>query len=257
MELSPEEEHLIAQTLDECGEESKVFGLVETENPCANSLAETLRQKIYEDYKDTVFREETFPDPAPRGPHGLANIKLKAGTTPKYGRPIPCHGPKMEFFRTMLEKWKSLKKLEPPEPSGWGSPMFLVPKAEGSKDPYRPVKEVRAVNAAAEADIYTIPLIDEILTRQGRKRMWAKLDLKDAFSQVPLAPEARPIFKITTPMGDFQPRIMLQGYSNSPSLFKERWIVVLSPFPPLPMHILMTSYVVRMAKPEKPRMSSC
>ncbi len=194
--------------------------MVETENPVAHTLAETLKENIFAEYKDTVFRDQIPIDPAPRGPHGLANIKLKPGTTPKYHRPIPCHDEKLRFLKDEIEDWKLKKKLEPPEPSGWGSPMFMVPKPPGSKKPFRPVIDLRSVNAAAEIDSYTIPLIDEILTRQGRKKIWAKLDLKDAFSQIPLAPEARSIFKLTTPLGDFQPRIMLQGYCNSPSIFQ-------------------------------------
>ena len=50
--------------------------------------------------------------------------------------------------------------------------------------------------------------------------MWSKLDLKDSVSRIPLAKSARPIFKVTTPSGDFQPTIMPQGYCNAPSVFQ-------------------------------------
>ena len=107
--------------------------------------------------------------------------------------------------------------------------MFLVPKPNRPDDPYRPVIDVRAPNAAAEIDSYTIPLIDDLITRQGQKHIWSKLDLKDAFSQIPLASEARPIFKITTPLGDFQPTIMPQGYCNAPSIFQREMDHCLQP----------------------------
>jgi hypothetical protein len=227
--LSFEEEAHIFEVLQSFKtEDTQVFGLVETEQPSENPLAEKLREKLFEDFKDSVFRDKIFPNPQPRGPHGMANIKLKSGSVPKYIRAIPCHGEKLEYFRKALDKWKSLSKLEPPEPSGWGSAMFLVPKNK-PEDPFRPVIDLRAPNAAAEVDSYTIPLIDDILTRQGRKHMWTKLDLMDAFSQIPLAPEARPIFKITTPLGDFQPTIMLQGYANAPSIFQREMDFCLDP----------------------------
>lgn len=197
-----------------------LFGLVQTEDFSEHPLAVELKQKLFEEYKDTVFREEIYPNPQPRGPHGTATIQLRPGTTPKHVRAIPCHGEKLEHLRKILGKWQSNKKIEPAEPSGWGSPMFLVPKPNRPDDPYRPVIDVRAPNAAAEIDSYTIPLIDDLITRQGQKHIWSKLDLKDAFSQIPLAPAARPIFKITTPLGDFQPTIMPQGYRNAPSIFQ-------------------------------------
>lgn len=102
--LTPEEEQLIFDHSGEQVEDAFVFGLVETENPVAHTLAEKLRDKIYLDYRDTVFREEIAVDPQPRGPHGVANIKLKPGTVPKYQRPIPCHGEKLEFLK---RNWKN------------------------------------------------------------------------------------------------------------------------------------------------------
>ena len=54
--------------------------------------------------------------------------------------------------------------------------------------------------------------------------MWSVLDLKDAFSQIPLAPEARPIFKITTPLGDWQPTVCHKVTKMLPQFSKGRWI---------------------------------
>ena len=221
--LTPEEMACVYHILSswEAQEKSQVAGVnVETENHIESALATELREKLYADYKDSVFRDEIFPNPQPRGPHGMANIKLKAGAKPVCKRAIPCHGAKFEALRKLIEKWRGQQKLEPPEPSAWGSPMFLVEKPHKPEDPYRPVFDLRGPNVAAEPDCYTIPLIDETIMHQGRKNLWSVLDLKDAFSQVPLAPEARHIFRFTTPLGDFQPTVMPQGYTNAPSIFQ-------------------------------------
>ena len=105
-ELSPEEEQHVFDILsnhkfqpDISNNNSFVFGMVETDKPVVHTLAESLKEKIYLDYKDTVFRDQIQIDPNPRGPHGNANIKLKPGTVPKYHRPIPHHGEKMEFLK--------------------------------------------------------------------------------------------------------------------------------------------------------------
>jgi hypothetical protein len=90
--------------------DANVSGMVQTEVPSEHPLAKTLRDKLYEDYKDTVFRKEIYPNPQPRGPSGMATATLKPGAVPKYCRAIPCHGEKLEALKKILEKWKSQKK---------------------------------------------------------------------------------------------------------------------------------------------------
>ena len=227
--LSTAELRVVAEVLKSHGENFPVCSLVSPEEPSEHPLATKLKEKLYEDYKDTVFRPEIYSNPQPRGPSGMATITLKPNAIPIYKRAIPCHGDKMLALRKILDKWKEQKKIEPPLPSGWGSPMFLVPKPNKPEDPWRAVIDDRAPNSAAERDSYTIPLIGDILVRQGQKVMWSVLDLKDAFSQIPLAPESRPIFKITTPIGDFQPTVMPQGYTNAPSIFQREMDFCLEP----------------------------
>ena len=163
-------DNISAMFSEPSGRPFKVFGLVQSERPSEHPLAQILRDKLYEDYKTTVFRGEIYHNPQPRGPSGMATITLKPGATPKYTRPIPCQGEKLEALKRILEKWKSQKKLEPAKPSGWGSPMFLVPKPHKPQDPWRAVIDVRGPNEAAEPDNYTIPLIEEVLIQQGKKK---------------------------------------------------------------------------------------
>ena len=59
--------------------------------------------------------------------------------------------------------------------------------------------------------------------------MFSKLDLKDAFSQVPLSEECRHLTTINTPLGPFQWRVLPQGYCNSPSVFKRVMDLVYHP----------------------------
>ena len=88
---------------------------------------------------------------------------------------------------------------------------------------------MRAVNDRIVTDTYVIPLIDEIITRQGRKHIWSVLDLKDAFSQVPIAPECRPITTCSTPIGQFVWNVVPQGLKNAPAIFQRLMDWVLGP----------------------------
>ena len=122
----------------------------------------------------TLFFVKIFTQTTHHVAHmGWLTLNLSLGYLQSMYAPYRAMVKSWSFFKSALDKWKSLHKLEPPEPSGWESPMFRVPKLEGSKDPFRPVIDLRAVNNAAEIDAYTIPLIEEILNRQGRKNMWA------------------------------------------------------------------------------------
>ena len=44
-----------------------------------------------------------------------------------------------------------------------------------------------------------------------------------------MAKDARPTLKITTPLGNFPPNIMLQGYANPPSIFQSEMDFCLGP----------------------------
>ena len=76
-------------------------------------------------------------------------------------------------------------------------------------------------------DAYPLPRIGDILERQGRRHMWTIIDLKDAFSQIPMDEESAKILAISTPEGVLHPRCMPQGYKNSPSVWQRviEWVL--------------------------------
>ena len=49
------------------------------------------------------------------------------------------------------------------------------------------------------ADSYPLPRIEDILVDQGKRTLYSVLDLKDAFHQVPLALDSRPLTCCSTP----------------------------------------------------------
>ena len=83
--------------------------------------------------------------------------------------------------------------------SPWSSPSFPVPKKKPGE--YRGVVDCRYVNTQCQDDAYPIPRIDDHLVKQGRKKVFTILDLKDAFHQIPLKKEDRYIFATSTPLG--------------------------------------------------------
>ena len=72
----------------------------------------------------------------------------------------------------------------PQEYMGWVAAVFPIPKKNGT---FRGISDHRGLNERVQKDNYPLPLIENILEKRGRCTMFSKLDLKDAFSQVPIS----------------------------------------------------------------------
>ena len=98
--------------------------------------------------------------------------------------------------------------------SPWNSPLFLVPKKDGT---YRAVIDFRKVNAVTVPDHYPLPVLSDILQSIGKDNtVFTTLDLKSGFWQIPLSPSSRPITAFSTPKGHFEWLRCPMGLRNSP-----------------------------------------
>ena len=69
--------------------------------------------------------------------------------------------------------------------SEWASPCFVVPKKVAGE--CRLVVDYRGLNAQTQHDSYTLPLIDNMLQKLHRRRIFTVIDLKHGYHQMPLA----------------------------------------------------------------------
>ena len=67
------------------------------------------------------------------------------------------------------------------------------------------------------------------MIKQGRKRIFSIMDLKDAFHQIPLKEESRTITNTSTPKGMQQWRVVLQGWKNGVQYCQRNIEVTLDP----------------------------
>lgn len=82
-----------------------------------------------------------------------------------------------------------------PSTSAWSSPMRLVIKP----NKVRLCLDARKVNSVTKKDAYPLPSIDGIFARLPKAYIISKLDLKDAFWQIPVEESSRPITAFTIP----------------------------------------------------------
>ena len=66
-----------------------------------------------------------------------------------------------------------------------------------------------------------LPVIDDLLVKQGANQIYAILDLSKAFREQPLHPQSRPITCCYTPQGVYQWKVNVMGLTNASQQFQQ------------------------------------
>ncbi|XP_036347809.1 uncharacterized protein LOC118757180, partial [Rhagoletis pomonella] len=112
-----------------------------------------------------------------------------------------------------IDRMLQLDVIEP-SVSAWSSPMRLVVKP----NKVRLCLDARRLNEVTKKDAYPLPSIDGILSRLPSANIITKLDLKDAYWQIELSPDSKPLTAFTVPGRPlYQFKVMPFGLCNAPS----------------------------------------
>ena len=166
---------------------------------------QALRARLKQKYGETFFSgKPVFPPPV-RGPYGEAKIRLKQDPRVYRHREFALKGERKEAMEKILRDFIQRGWLEPCH-SEWASPCFVVPKKVAGE--WRLVVDYRGLNAQTQHDSYTLPLIEDMLQKQHRRRIFTVIDLKHGYHQMPLAEESRACTAMSTPLGPLQWKVM-------------------------------------------------
>lgn len=111
-----------------------------------------------------------------------------------------------------LDRMLELGVIEPSQ-SPWSSPMRLVIKP----NKVRLCLDARKVNLHTKKDAYPLPSIEGIFSRLPKANIISKLDLKDAYWQIGLTEESKPLTAFTVPGRPlYQFVVMPFGLCNAP-----------------------------------------
>ena len=191
------------------------------ENPKVAELKERLTNAYSQ-----LFSGVANKNPPDRGKFGTARIKLKPNPKIYRQREYQLQGDRAEAMKKLLavfieRGWIELSDTE------WASPALVVPKKE--KGEWSLVVEYRGLNEQTKNDSYSLPLIDTILQKQQKKRIFTVLDLKHGYHQMPLHPDSRPCTAMSTPLGPMQWKVVPMGAKKGNAAFQRMMEDLLSP----------------------------
>ena len=148
-----------------------------------------------------------------------AKLYLKEGAVPKFNRPRPtalAMKPKIEDELNRQEKLAVLKKVDTAE---WSAPVVPVVKPTGAIRLCGDYKV--SVNPHLEVNKYPLPHPEEIFTTLNGGEKFTKLDLSEAYLQIPLEEESRNLVVINTHKGLYRFTQLPYGLASAPSIFQQ------------------------------------
>ena len=191
------------------------------ENP---KVAE-LKERLINAYP-RLFSGVANKNPPDYGRFRTARIKLKPNPKIYRHREYQLQGDRAEAMKKLLAEFIERGWIEPSD-SEWASPAFIVRKKE--KGEWRLVVDYRGLNKQTEHDSHSLPLIDTILQKQQKKRIFTVLDLKHGHHQMPLHPDSRPCTAMSTPLGPMQWNVVPMGAKNGNAAFQRMMEDLLGP----------------------------
>ena len=117
-----------------------------------------------------------------------------------------------------LEKLQQQGIIEPVQFSEWAAPIVPVLKSDGT---IRICGDYRlTVNQASLVDTYPIPRIQDLYAKLAGGTKFTKLDMSQAYLQLPLDQESKELVTINTQKGLFHYNRLPFGVSSSPAIFQ-------------------------------------
>ncbi|XP_055604471.1 uncharacterized protein K02A2.6-like [Uranotaenia lowii] len=131
-------------------------------------------------------------------------------------RRVPIH-----LEAAVTEKLDELLKRDIIEikegPATWVSPLVVANKANGS---IRLCVDLRRVNQAVIRDRHPMPVIEDVLARIARGKIWSVLDIMDAFFLLELDEESRNVMTFITHRGLYRFKRLPFGLVSAPEIFQ-------------------------------------
>ena len=147
------------------------------------------------------------------------DIELKPDAKPYSGRYYPVPRINKETFKKELLRLVEIGVLERVEQSEYGTPVFIIPKKEGT---VRFLTDFRRVNQTIVRKPYPIPRIGETMQQLEGFQFATALDLNMGYYTIDLAESSKDITTIVTEFGKFRYNKLPMGMCISGDIFQAK-----------------------------------
>ena len=147
-----------------------------------------------------------------------ADIRLKEGAKPIFKKSRSVAYALQPLLEAELDQMQRDGILEPVENSDWATPLVIVPKNNGRIRVCGDFKVT--INQCVETKVYPLPTTEDIFACLAGGRVFTKLDLAQAYLQLPVDDDSKPLLVINTPKGLFRYNRLPYGVSVAPAIFQ-------------------------------------
>ena len=182
----------------------------------AHSLNSKQKQQLFQLLKDF---EDLFDGTLGHWKTDPVKIELKEGAKPVNARWYPVPRINKETFRKELMRLVKIGVLEEVYESPWGTPVFIIPKSNGT---VRFLTNFRKVNGQIVRKPYPLPRIADTLQQLEGFKYASAIDLNMGYYTIPLAECSKDITTIVTEFGKFRYKALPMGMNISADVFQAK-----------------------------------
>ena len=143
---------------------------------------------------------------------------------PKYHRARPVPFAIREAVGQELDRLESEGIIEKVESSEWAAPIVVVPKRDGRLRLCGDYKV--SINPYLKVDAHPLPRTEELFARLSGGKKYTKLDLSQAYQQMPLNANSEELVTINTHQGLYRyKRLPCSELPRHLPFFKEPWTI--------------------------------
>ena len=158
-----------------------------------------------------------------------AKSHIRSDVPPKFCRARSVPFAIKSAIETELERLESSGILKKVDHSEWAAPIVAVPKKDGKLRICGDYKVT--VNQALDVDQYPLPKPENLFVTLAGGNKFTKLDLSQAYQQLPLEEESRKYVTINTHKGLYQYTRLPFGIASAPAMFQKMMDTVLQGIP--------------------------
>lgn len=171
----------------------------------------SLVEKIVTDYSDV------FESKIGKIPNYTCSLKLRENSKPIFIKPRPIPYSLKQEVEKELDKLEEQQIIEKVDISEWGTPIVVVPKADGSVRICADYKVT--VNKQLYDSRHPIPRIEDIFNKLCDGVYYCTLDIHKAYLHLMVDDESSKIQTISTHRGTYLAKRLFFGIKNAPNEF--------------------------------------